>query len=257
MKKLAFLFVTLITVVSACKDKDNTTPNNPSKFLKKVTAVEEGVTHVYNLSYDAQNRIIASDREDGAETRKFTYNNKGQLSKVDLKNDKDLDVYEFTYNAAGEPQGGTHKIYMEGALNTTENYQYTLTGGKVTAIRSVVDTEDGEEVTNFKLEYTGANFSKLTAETAAGNMVVTMTFGNKKSPYSGFLLKYALVPSLAFELYSPNEMLTLNFDYPGNIPGFSHNITYTYGADGFPTKAVTKDPENTPDGDLTSTFEYK
>ncbi|MRG45164.1 hypothetical protein GFS24_08560 [Chitinophaga sp. SYP-B3965] len=256
MKKLAFLFVTLMTVVTACKDKDNTTPDNSKKYLKKVISVEAGVTTIYNLTYDAQHRILTSDREDGVETRHFAYNDKGLLSTVTLKQDKDHDIYAFTYNAAGEPQTGSHEIYMEGALAATENYQYTLANGKVTQIRSVTVTPEGEDVTIYKLSYTGANFTKMISEGAAGEVIVTLTYGNKKSPYAGFLMKYALVPSLAFELYSPNEMLTMNFDYVGGGPNFASTVTYTYGADGFPTKSITKFDDNTPDGDVTATFEY-
>lgn len=256
MKKSVFLFVTLITFLSACKDKDNPAPNNSKKFLKKVVSVEAGVTTVYNVSYDAQNRITSSNREDGVETREFSYNDKGLLSKVVLKQDRDHDVYEFNYNAAGEPEAGTHKIYMEGALNATENYQYTLAGGKVTQIHSVTSTPEGDVETTYKLFYTGANFTKLTSEGDAGEVNVTLTYGNKKSPYSGFLLKYALVPSLAFELFSPNEMLTMDFKYVGGGPDFSSTVTYTYSADGFPTQSITKFSGDT-DNDVTSTFEYR
>lgn len=256
MKKSVFLFVTLITFLSACKDKNNPAPDNSKKFLKKVVSVEAGVTTVYNVAYDAQNRIISSNREDGVETREFTYNDKGLLSKVVLKQDRDHDVYEFNYNATGEPQAGTHKIYMEGALSASEKYLYTLANGKVIQIHSVTNTEDGEMETTYKLSYTGANFTKLTAEGDAGEVNVTLTFGNKKSPYSGFLLKYALVPSLAFELFSPNEMLTMDYKYTGGGPDFSSTVTYTYGADGFPTKSVTKFSDDV-DEDVTSTFEYR
>jgi len=256
MKKSVFLFVTLIAFLSACKDKDNTTPNNSKKFLKKVTSVEAGVTTVYNVTYDAQNRIISSNREDGVETREFTYNDKGLLSKVVLKQDKDNDVYEFTYNAAGAPQTGTHKMYAEGALYATENYQYTLVNGKVTQIHSVTDTQEGQQETTYKLFYTGENFTKLTSEGDAGEATVTLTYGNKKSPYSGFLMKYALVPSLAFELFSPNEMLTMDFVYAGGGPDFSSKVTYTYGADGYPVKSVTEFSDDT-ENDVESTFEYR
>lgn len=256
MKKTVFLFVTLITFLSACKDKDNPAPNNSKKYLKKVVSVEAGVTSVYNVTYDAQNRIISSNREDGVETREFTYNDKGLLSKVVLKQDRDHDIYEFTYTAAGVPQSGTHKMYLEGALNATENYEYTLTNGKVTQIHSHTETEDGEQETIYKLFYTGENFTKLTSEGDAGEATVTLTYGNKKSPYSGFLMKYALVPSLAFELFSPNEMLTMDMKFIGGGPDFSSTVTYTYGADGFPTKSVTKFSDDA-DEDVTSTFEYR
>lgn len=256
MKKSVFLFVTLITFLSACKDKDNPAPDNSKKFLKKVVSVEAGATTVYNVTYDAQNRIISSNREDGLETREFTYNDKGFISKISLRQDKDNDVYEFIYNAAGEPQTGTHKMYSEGALSATENYQYTIANGKVTQIHSIIHTEDGEMETTYKLFYTGANFTKLTSEGDAGEVNVTLTYGNKKSPYSGFLIKYALVPSIAFELFSPNEMLTMDFKYVGGGPDFFSTVTYTYGADGFPTKSVTKFADET-DNDVMSTFEYR
>jgi hypothetical protein len=165
-------------------------------------------------------------------------------------------VYEFNYNAAGEPQAGTHKIYLEGLLSATENYQYSLANGKVIQINAITNTEEGDMETIYKLSYTGANFTKLTAEGDAGEVNVTLTYGNKKSPYSGFLLKYALVPSLAFEFFSPNEMLTMDYKYAGGGPDFSSTVTYTYGADGFPTKSVTKFSDDT-DNDVTSTFEYK
>lgn len=256
MKKSVFLFVTLITFLSACKDKDNPAPDNSKKFLKKVVSVEAGVTTVYNVTYDAQNRIISSNREDGLETREFSYNDKGFISKISLRQDKDNDVYEFTYNAAGEPQAGIHKMYAEGALYATENYQYTLANGKVTQIHSITHTEEGDVETTYKLFYTGANFTKLTSEGDVGEVNVTLTYGNKRSPYSGFLMKYALVPSIAFELFSPNEMLTMDFKYTGGGPDFSSTVTYTYGADGFPVKSVTKFADNT-DNDITSTFEYR
>lgn len=256
MKKSVFLFVTLITFLSACKDKDNPAPNNSKKFLKKVVSVEAGVTTVYNVTYDAQNRIISSNREDGLETREFTYNDKGFISKISLRQDKDNDVYEFTYSAAGIPQAGTHKMYAEGALYATENYQYTIENGKVTQIHSLTDTEYGEQETTYKLFYTGANFTKLISEGDAGEVNVTLTYGNKKSPYSGFLMKYALVPSIAFELFSPNEMLTMDFKYVGGGPDYSSTVTYTYSADGFPTQSITKFSGDT-DNDVTSTFEYR
>lgn len=55
---MKLLFVTLIAVVSACKDKDKTTPDNVMKYLTKVTAVDAGETKIYHLTCNAQNRLI-------------------------------------------------------------------------------------------------------------------------------------------------------------------------------------------------------
>lgn len=251
MKKLLLLFVTLIAVVSACKDKDKTTPGNVIKYLKKVTAVDAGETKVYQLTYNAQNRLTSFTTEDGSEKRNLVYNDKGLLTKITLEQEGDVDVYEITYSDAGIPTTGSHKIYMEGALARTEAYEYTVVNGKVTVIRA--HSQDSE--TFYRFTYAGANLTKVTTEGDAGGLEISFTFGNKKSPYSAFLLKYAVVPSLAYEIYSPNEMLSMHLKYAQGE--FHNNFTYSWGADGFPTGSVMKDPESTPAEDVTSTFEYK
>ena len=118
MKK-AFLFAAVVSalVFTSCKkDKDDDNNNggggggnNPAtKLIKKMTKVENGVTTVYNFTYDNAKRLTGFASPNGEEATTFSYDAAGNLIKVESLEQEFKNIYTYTY-ANGVPVSGTLK----------------------------------------------------------------------------------------------------------------------------------------------------
>src|SRR4051812_19069540 len=93
-------------ILSSCK-KENSHTSNPStggttKLLQKLTKTENNQTTVYNFSYDANKRLTGFKSTDNVESTSFTYDNGGNLTKIE-QSDKDFkNIYAYSY-ANGVP----------------------------------------------------------------------------------------------------------------------------------------------------------
>lgn len=256
MKKLFLLagMLSALVFTSCKKDKDNNGGgNNPAtRLIKKMTEIENGVTRVYNFTYDNAKRLTGFASTDGAEHTTFTYDAAGNLTKVESVEDDFKNIYTYTY-ANGVPVSGTFKSWQKYSgepdeLIEDDELTYTVANGQVTKIKLYMKQTD-EEI-NMDLTYVNGNLSKVESE--AGSLYTykaTFVFGNKKSPFPQ-LSKYVLDQagfSLLFS--SKNELISAAYDFPGTE--FDHTTTqqYTYDASGYPLTSN--------DGETQLKYEYQ
>ncbi|MFT3683286.1 MAG: YD repeat-containing protein [Ferruginibacter sp.] len=232
--------VAAMLVFSSCKkDKPgNPTPNNPdnvTKKLKKVTKTEEEIVTVYNLSYDAANRLQSYKSADNSEYIQFSYDAAGNLKAVEEREDNEFKkIYNYTYQN-NIPVSATFKNWEltagePDALVEDDKLTYTVTNNQVTKIK--LEMLQAEATVDLNLTYSNGNLSKVVTE-GANIYTANFTFGNKKPVYpkvtnwvldqAGFSLMFA----------SKNELLSASFDFPGTEADENTVTVYTYDGNGY------------------------
>lgn len=249
------------TLVACKKDKENegtggpSNPGSSSKTLKRIVETKDGQTTTYNLTYDASKRLSSVSSTDNSEVTSFTYTGDGNVTKIENKEDNERNVFEITYNN-GIPVSGTYKTFEKiGANETiTDQYslQYTVENALVTKIKMIVpaDPENDEEgyELDYMLSYTGGNLTKVETEGLFG-FTASFTYGNKK-PLFPTLFKYVLDPAgFSLEFFAKNDLLTMQYDYPGAQLDMTITNVYTYDANGYVLTAN--------DGETQTKFEYQ
>lgn len=238
---------------SSCKkdDKENNDGGGPSvtKLIKKMTEVENGITTTYIFNYDGAKRLSNFVSTDGSQGATFTYDTRGNISKVVSIEENFKNVYTYTWQndlpisahlqtwmvVAGEPED----------LVEDDELTYTITDNKVSKIH--LEMQDDEEM-DFNLTYTNGNLTKVQSS-VPGFYTASFAFGNKKSPFPQ-ITKYVLDQAGFSLVYgSKNELLTAAFDFFGTGLDKTTTRTYTYDASGYPLTAN--------DGSLKVTYEYQ
>lgn len=258
MKKFFLLagMLSALVFTSCKKDKDdnngNGGGNNPAtKLIKKMTETENGVTRIYNFTYDNAKRLIGFASTDGEEATTFSYDAAGNLIKVESLEEGFKNIYTYTYNN-GIPVSGTYKSWQKhgsepDALIEDDELTYTVANGQVTKIKLYMKQMDIE--LNMDLTYTNGNLSKVETEPGSAHTYkAAFVFGNKKSPFPQ-LSKYVL-DQAGFSLLfcSKNELITAGYDFSGT--GYDYTThQYTYDASGYPLTSN--------DGEVQLKYEYQ
>lgn len=257
MKKLFLLAGTLSALVftSCKKDKDdnNGGGNNPAtRLIKKMTKTENGVTTVYNFTYDNAKKLTGFASTDGEEHTTFTYDAAGNLTKVESIEDDFKNIYTYTY-ANNVPVSATFKSWQKHAGEPDELFEddeltYTVANGQVTKLKLYMKQAD-EEV-NMNFSYTNGNLTKVETEAGSAHTYkATFVFGSKRSPFPQ-LSKYVLDQagfSLLFS--SKNELITSSYDFTGTDYDYTVTQQYTYDASGYPLTSN--------DGETQLKYEYQ
>jgi YD repeat-containing protein len=257
-KHLLTLMVALATLLVGCKkDKNDTEPVNPttSKVLKRIIETENGVTTTNTLSYGGNKRLIAITSNDGEQFVKFTYDDNGNILKIENKVEDVRNIFEFTYNN-NVPVTGNFKSYeltgTEEILAEKYDLQYTVVNGTVTKIKASIpaDAATGQQAYNveYDLTYSNGNLTRIASGGIAAYSAA-FTYGNKK-PVFPVVSKYILDPAgFSAQFYAKNEILSINYDFPGNTLDNTISTAYTYDAQGYVLTAN--------DGETQSKFEYE
>jgi len=255
MKKNLFIagLLSVLTFASCKKDHPGGGGNGgdqPAKLIKKLTKLENGVTTVYNFSYDNAKRLTGFASTTGKESTTFSYDAAGNLIKVEDIEDDFKNSYTYTW-ANAVPKSGTFKSWKLTAgepddLIEDDKLTYTLSGGQVTKIH--LEMTQANQDMDFSFSYTNGNLTKVVSS-QAGLYTASFVFGTKKSPFpqvTNYVLDQAGF-SLVFG--SKNELITSAYDFPGT--GLDYTITqqYTYDGAGYP---ITAD-----DGETKLTYEYQ
>ena len=249
MRQLFLVALIALAFTSCKKDESTTTPETPSKLLKKITKTENGNTTVYNLVYDAAKRLSSIKTADNSEVTLLSYDAAGNLVKIDETEDMFHNIYAYTY-ANGVPVSGTFKSWEKHAGEPDELIEddvltYTVASDKVTGIH--LEMADGSEI-DFALTYANGNLTKVNS---VGNdfYSATFTWGSKKSPYPP-AAKYVLDQAgFSLQLFAKNELLTTVYDFPGTTLDMTITAQYTYDTAGYP---ITSN-----DGETELKFEYQ
>lgn len=256
MKKL-FLIAGLFSalVFTSCKkdkDKNNDGNNGTTRFVKKMTKTENGQTTVYNFTYDGNKRLTAFASANNNEYTNFSYDNNGNLIKVENVEDGFKNIYTYTYTN-NVPVSGKFKSYEltagePDALIEDDELTYTVTNNQVSKI--VLYMKEYDESLDMDLTYTNGNLSTVKSNAlSAYTYEATFMFGNKKSPFP-VISKYVLDQagfSLLFS--SKNELISSAYDLPGAQFDYSITQAYTYDSAGYP---LTSD-----DGETKIVYEYQ
>jgi len=262
MKKLILLagMLSALVFTSCKKDKDENGGdnnggggNNPAtRLIKKMTKVENGVTTVYNFTYDNAKKLTGFASTDNKESTTFSYDATGNLIKVEAIEEDFKNIYTYTY-ANGVPVSGTLKSWQKNAgepdeLIEDDELTYTVANGQVTKLKLHMKQADAD--LDMDLSYANGNLSKVqTAQGSAYDYKAIFTFGTKKSPFPQ-VSKYVL-DQAGFSLFfsSKNELTTTEFDFPGTTLDEKTTVTYTYDASGYPLTST--------EGGVKLTYEYQ
>jgi YD repeat-containing protein len=255
MKKILIIAGLLSAVVfTSCKkdhaDGGGNGGGNTTKLIKKLTKLENGVTTVYNFSYDNARRLTGFASTTGKESTTFSYDAAGNLVKVEDIEDEFKNSYTYTW-VNSVPASGTFKSWKLVAgepddLIEDDKLTYTISGNQVTKIHLEMTQTDQDM--DFSLSYTNGNLTKVTSS-QAGFYTATFVFGTKKSPFPQ-VTKYVL-DQAGFSLVfgSQNELVTSAYDFPGTNLDYTITQQYTYDSAGYP---LTAD-----DGETKLTYEYQ
>jgi YD repeat-containing protein len=233
---LAAAVASILTLTSCDKDDDVTQgPINPqAKKLKKVTRTEAGITTVFTLNYDANNRLTSYRSANNSEYVIFSYDANGNLTGVEEQEVGFKNIYTYTY-ANNLPVTGLFKSWeLENGqpvqLIEDDRLTYTVTNNKVTGI--LLEMLQENEEMELDLTYTNGN---LTRVVTTGQIPYTadFTFGTRRSAFpkvTNFVLDQA---GFSLHFACNNDMLTARFDFPGTQ--FDSNVAnqYTYDSNGY------------------------
>lgn len=258
MKRHFLVALITLTTLVACKKEGSEEPaTNPgsSKTLKKITETKAGQTTTFNLSY-TNSRLTSIRSTDNAEIMTFNYANDGNVTKIESTEPTERNVLEITY-ANGVPASASYKSFeRDQAQNETlleqYNLQYTVENALVTKVKMIVPADPANDEEGFELDYnlSYANGNLTKVETGGPfPYVATFTYGSKKSAFPA-LLKYVLDPAgFSLQFFSKNDLLTMNYDYPGTVLDETITNVYTYDANG---NVLTAN-----DGETLTSFEYQ
>lgn len=258
MKKYFLIAAAALTTLVACKkEKEDNNPSQPgsAKILKRIIETKDGSTTTYSFSYDPNKRLSSVSSADNSEVTSFTYGDNGNVTKIENKEGGERNVFEITY-ANGIPVSGTYKSFEKNGPNETLAGQYSLAytveNNMVTKIKMVVPAEPGTDDQDYEIDYNlSYTNGNLTTVEALGVLSYTasFTYGTKKPAFPA-ILKYVLDPAgFSLQFFSKNELLTMNYNYPGTELDDTVTTTYTYDSDGY---VLTSD-----DGETQTKFEYQ
>jgi YD repeat-containing protein len=255
MKKLFILagVLTALTISSCKKDKSGPEPNpgnGATLLLKKVTEKKDGVTTIHTLTYDANKRLVSVISNDNIEKVFFTYDNNGNLTKIEETEDEFKNIYTYTYTN-NIPVSGAFKSWhkqpgMEDELIEDDLITYTVENNQVTKMHLEMTQDDYEM--DLAFTYGNGNLTKVQS-TGGVAYTATFTYGTKKPAYPKVTTWVLDQAGFSLLFSSRNEILNSSFDFPGNQYDKSISNIYTYNANGYP---ITMN-----DGESQYTYEYE
>jgi YD repeat-containing protein len=243
MRKLILGAFIALTFAACKKEKDPTPapgpgpgpdPGTPAKLLKRITKTENGQTTLYTLNYDDNKRLVSYTSNDQSEGLQFTYDNSGNVVKMEEQHDQVHNIYTYTYNN-GVPVSGNFKSYIvhgseQEELDENDDLTYTVQNGRVTKILMKMNLQQQE--IPFVLTYTDGNVTRIQTEGSTA-YAANFTYGNKKSGIPQ-VYKYVLDQAgFSLHFYAKNEVLSESYDFPGTQNDNSVTTTYTYDSDGY------------------------
>lgn len=250
MKKIVLLASMAVALLASCKkDNDAPKPDNAAKLLKKVTKVENNVTTVYTLTYDAAKKLQSMISSDNVDKTFFTYDAAGNVTKVEESESDFKNIYTYTY-ANGVPVSGTFKSWeINGGqpddLIEDDILTYTVANNQVSKIHLNMTQSDLE--LDFVMTYTNGNLTKVVSENS-DFFAADFTFGTKK-PAFPVISKWVLDQAgFSLQFASKNELLSAKYEFPGSQFDQTVTTTYTYDSAGYPLTSN--------DGETRLTFEY-
>ena len=264
MRKQIFMFLVAAVCLASCKKEgvdplpnngnnngnDNPDPVPTTKLLKKMTETKNGVVTVYNFSYDAKKQLVSIKNEDQSDVTNFSYDNEGNVIKVESLQPDTRNVYEYHYEN-GLPDRATFKSYEVGIgeenLVEDDILHYTVEDGKVTKIN--MDMIVQQQELNFLLSYNNSgNVTRIETDGSTA-YIAQFTYGTKK-PVFPKVFKFVMDQAgYSLHFFAKNDIKSIRYDYPGTDYDSEEQIQYTYDAAG---NILTAN-----DGSSETTFEYQ
>lgn len=255
MKHVSFIATVAVAMLSfaSCK-KDSSDPKpggpgNSEKKLVKVIETDGGETTTYNLTYNTDKRLTSIKSTDGAKSTVFSYDNAGNLTGIEQKEDDIKNIYTYTYQN-NIPVSGTFKSWElgagESALIEDDKLTYTISNNQVTNIK--VEMLQSDITMNFAVTYANGNLKTISSE-APYKYSASFSFGNHKPVFpkvTNWVLDQA---GFAVQYGAANELLTVDWDFPGTEQDYSIHTNYTYDNNGYVLTST--------DGTTQLKFEYE
>lgn len=174
IKFLLFTVVACVIAFTSCKKDDPSSSPEPmptpvptaSKQLRKITKTEANIVTVYNLTYNAANKLLSYKTADNSEYLAFSYDTEGNLTGIEQKDTSFKNIYNYTYQN-NIPVTGTFKSWQIeageiGDLIEDDQLTYTVSNNKVTNIR--LDMLQAGSSADLALSYTGENLTRVASE---------------------------------------------------------------------------------------------
>ena len=257
MKKQLFtLFLAAATTFVGCKDDNDTIPDvdKPGKLLSKITETEDGVSTVYNLTYDNNKRLTSYKEQNNTESANFTYDANGNITKLEFVEGEGKSVIEVTYNN-GVPASAKFRSDSDD-IEDDVIFTYKLANNQVTEITQKLGTLEYGKAT---ITYQNGNVAKVVSvitlpegedleEVPNLNTTLTYAYGSKKNMFPNAGFKFILDPmGLSARFFAKNEIVSEKIE---GIFDATTTYQYTYDSDGYPLTGTDSDG-------VTYKYEYK
>lgn len=243
MKKVLFGISAMVMLLTACQDKDDTTPGNEQWYLSKIISIDESGNDTTEISYNADNTV-----------KEFytRYASEFDVSAPVYEGGKIISIRE---KASERPEFGTRTSFVYTGDNITRinNYAYdNATDEWSLNSQDSLVYAGGKLVESYNTDKYGySNFYKLTWE--GGNVksyersykdggnaayilfeVVTNTYDTKPSYQRLIKDNYTwLANTNSFENLSANNLVKQEkVSSPETLPGQRTTITLTYDDNG-------------------------
>lgn len=257
MKKQLFtLFLAAATTFVGCKDDNDTIPDvdKPGKLLSKITETEDGVSTVYNLTYDNNKRLTSYKEQNNTEAANFTYDANGNITKLEFVEGQSKTVFEVAYSN-GVPTTGKFRS-DDDDIEEDLILGYKVTNNQVTEITQKLGTLEYGKAT---ITYQNGNVAKVVSEITLPegedleelpdlSTTLTYTYGSKKNMFPNAGFKFIVDPmGLSARFFAKNEIASEKIEGMINA---TTTYQYTYDSDGFPLTGTDSDG-------VTYKYEYK
>lgn len=245
MKKIVLSAFVLAGIIFTSCDKND----------DNVTKTEEQTVDVTKLYLPL--KITADDY-----ITNFTYNNKGQLTKID-----ESDSYEYSFVYTGNQLTSFVEIYS----GTKTTYTFSQSGNVIT-VNLVGEQNDetlndthtlevdakGNLINDGYFIYTyDANGNNVKIEAKNGDGIANITYDNKNNVFKNLNLPNWVANYLSVYSSGSNNPLTFNFvSQEDPEDNNSATMVYIYNADGYPTKITAKGIDSSGTYTDTQTIEY-
>ncbi|MDN3673866.1 hypothetical protein QWY99_12475 [Flavobacterium branchiarum] len=234
MKKILFLFSTILLTLASCSSDDNEKETPLILVKKRIISDLNGLVITGNITYNG-NKIVSNKDEDG--DVRYTYTG-DYITKIEVfLNDGSLAVTnEYTY-ANGKQTSAVIKV-----PNTT-TYSKTLythnTNETITYESFRINATTGAKTEESTGKYTSKNGNLVISESSRNGVktIRIYEYDNQNNPYKNVLGFNLLVDS---NTASNNNIVkeTSISESSGSVPVTTATFSYKYNENNYPTEKV-------------------
>ena len=246
-----FLPIILFCLLSACKkESEQVAVYTPEQYLTRITEVKGLVTIVTSLTYNDKRQLATI--KTGNELITYVYTG-DKLTRIDMLDGAVLTSTEITYKD-NYPSKGLSKIYADGVLTKTLNYDYMSNLFQTNQINVY---EMGNNNRRLYYAFDNANIISVIEVVNRRFINYDYVYGERKNVLFNASIRWPLGIENV-DRVSTNEVLSIKTETQGKV--HLKSFSYVYDLNGMPQRAnVTEtDPPSRIEtkSSITYTYEY-